>query len=105
MEKDTARVFYVELPIGRLKIWAKADWGDIANDDNPEDFPGVFIDLELPNKDTIMLACIEWESCSKEIQACIYSNCMNEDPTYIITYEDIQEAINYSNSFEEEKNE
>ena len=70
------REFYIDTPLGVLRVWAKHDV------DNPRDFPGVFIDLVKPDGDE-MLACVEYETCDDEIQTCVY-NIGEDDPVAVI---------------------
>ena len=60
------RSFEVETPLGKLKVYAKQE------DDIPDNFPGVFIDLiPADNEETVLLACIEYESTKQVIQTCV----------------------------------
>lgn len=77
------RCFYVNTPVGKLKVWAKADWGTEAKEDNPEDFPGVFVDLVRDGEPDDCLACIEWDSSDEVLQTCTYLPG-NDEPEAVI---------------------
>ena len=74
------RAFWVDTPLGRLKVWAK------HFKDNSEDYPGVYVDLERPGKETELLACIEYDSNAGELQTCVYQPGV-EGPTSITVHE------------------
>ena len=96
--KNVRREFTVDTPVGRLKISAKSDYGNPAaitsQEDNPDDFPGVYVDLVMPNGSDLMLACVEWESVDRRLQACVYGNCTSDDPSDIVYFEDLEDEIN-----------
>ena len=73
------REFYIDTPLGKLKVYAKHD------SDSAEDYPGVFIDL-VTNTEDICLACVEYESVDKIIQTCVYGDVFEETPTEIIKH-------------------
>ena len=75
------REFCVDTPLGRLKVWAKHDGTDCA-----EDYPGVYIDLVKDGEPDVLLACIEYDSCDKELQASVYGITSNDSPTNIIVF-------------------
>ena len=73
------REFYVDTPAGKLHIHAKYEV------DHPEDYPGVYIDLQRNGGDDYSLfACIEFDSRDEVIQAMIHANEYDEFPTHII---------------------
>ena len=74
------REFYVETPLGLLKVWAKHDV------DLSLDFPGVYIDLVREGEDDVLLACVEYESVDKWIQTCVYGDSREEAPTQIVVH-------------------
>lgn len=93
------RSFDVQTPAGIIRAYAKADYGNPkAKQDKfknePENFPGVFVDLVLSTGESVILACTEWESCDKKLQTCVYGDCMADEPTFIGDYTNIDEAIN-----------
>lgn len=74
------REFYIDTPIGKIRVWAKHD------KDSPENFPGVYIDIVQNEGDYgDMLACIEYESIDKVIQTCVYQPGYDE-PVNIIKH-------------------
>lgn len=82
-----AREFFVNTPAGRLRACAKADYGKrFPAVDDPEDFPGIFVDLIRDGEDDIMLACTEWESYDKQLQTCVYGRLNADEPTDVIVY-------------------
>ena len=74
------REYYVETPLGNLKVWAKHDT------DSPEDFPGVYVDLIQDGKDPELLACVEYDSVTERLQTCVYQPKLDE-PAAIIVHE------------------
>lgn len=70
------REFRVKTPLGDLLIYAKHET------DNPKDFPGVFIDFVHENGENEMLACVEFDSCAKSIQTCVYALGLDE-PVFV----------------------
>lgn len=60
------REFFVNTPIGKLKIYAK------HTIDTPEDYPGVYVDLVRNDGNLEMLACVEYDSCGEQLQTCVY---------------------------------
>lgn len=86
------REFFVDTPFGRLRATAKSDYCNRNPDgiDNPEDFPGIFIDLILPGQSDDaygeLLCTVEYESVFKRLQSLIYQP-MCDDPTSIIVHE------------------
>lgn len=61
------RYFFVDTPLGKLKVYAKHDT------DTPADYPGLFVDLVTPAyPEGDMLACVEYDSSDKLLQTCVY---------------------------------
>lgn len=82
MEMD--RSFEVDTPLGKLKVYAKQE------DDIPENFPGVYIDLiPVESNDTILLACVEYESTKQVIQTCVYGDGLTDEPTDVVEYQNL----------------
>ena len=75
------RSFLVDTPIGKLKVHAKNVVDTAGN------FPGVYVDLVREGQDDQLLACVEWESVDKQLQACVYGNKDEDSPTLIETYQ------------------
>lgn len=73
------REFYVYTPLGKLRVWAK------HTSDDPDDFPGVFIDLVCDRGDE-MLACVEYDSIEKGLQTCVYQP-NRDDPVSIVKHD------------------
>lgn len=86
------REFFVDTPFGRLRATAKSDYCNRNPDgiDNPEDFPGIFIDLILPGQSDDaygeLLCVVEYESVFERLQSVIYQP-MRDEPTSIIVHE------------------
>lgn len=82
LTKDTCtdpRRFFVKTPAGLLRVQAKTD------DDDPSDYPGVYIDLVSPVYESLedqLLACVEYDSCGDHLQTCTYQPG-REDPSAI----------------------
>lgn len=74
---NISRSFDVATPLGTLHVWAKHE------DDTPDDFPGVYVDLITKTGETIMLACVEYESVDKWIQTCVYGRAVDDSPTHV----------------------
>lgn len=74
------REFYIDTPLGKLKVWSK------HKTDHVEDFPGVYVDLVHDGQDDEMLACVEYDSCNKRLQTCVYQPGM-DTPVDIIIHE------------------
>lgn len=79
------REFFVDTPLGKLRVWAKSDVDDAS------DYPGVYIDLIPKNKpvdfaDDYMIACIEYDSSDNKIQSCLYQPTIDE-PVEIVVYD------------------
>lgn len=75
------REFFVETPLGLLKVWAKHDV------DLSLDYPGVYVDLVREGEDDICLTCVEYESSKDEIQTVVYQNAWTDEPTEILTHD------------------
>lgn len=76
------REFFVETPLGKLRIWAKHET------DTPEDFPGVYVDI-IHNvngeEESDLLCCVEYDSCQHRLQTCVYDiGC--DDPLEVVKY-------------------
>lgn len=93
---ENKRVFFVDTPIGRIKVWAK------YLDDNSDDFPGVYIDF-IPNnkRDTEwsndQICCVEYNPIDECIKSVLYQPG-NDDPTDIVAYEWKEENAEDSNA-------
>lgn len=81
---ENKREFFIDTPLGRLKVWAKHD------KDTPEDFPGVYIDLlsdgENGNDYGELLCCVEFESMHKCLQTVVYDPDV-DDPVIVHRHE------------------
>ena len=68
---ENKRKFYVDTPLGKIKVWAKYEV------DDPADYPGVYIEF-IPNgkrdccEDKDLIAVVEYDSCQKCVQTCVY---------------------------------
>lgn len=86
------REFFVDTPFGRLRATAKSDYCNRNPDgiDDPENFPGIFIDLILPGQSDDdygeLLCVVEYESVSECLQSIIYQP-MRDDPVSITVHE------------------
>lgn len=80
------REFYVDTPIGKLRIWAKHEV------DTPKDFPGVFIDFVDKENGDILLACVEYDHLGGGIYTRVYGDSYNDAPTDSIYHEDLPEV-------------
>jgi hypothetical protein len=78
------REFYIDTPLGQLKVWAKHET------DNAEDFPGVFIDLVCEDGAEDMLACVEYESVGGVLQTCVYQPGIDE-PVSIVRHTEFED--------------
>ena len=74
------REFRIWTPKGNLKVYAKAAL------DDPEDYPGVFIDIEQPDGHDL-LCCVEYDSVADGIYARVYAD--GEEPSESIRFEDL----------------
>lgn len=84
-ELQDKREFYIDTPLGKLKVWAKHET------DSPEDYPGVFVDiLTNDNEEGIMLACIEYDSSLDGIYTRVYGNGLNDAPTDSVCHENFE---------------
>lgn len=73
------RRFFVKTPAGLLRVLAK------TNNDDPSDYPGVYIDLITPGipEDEELLACVEFDSCGNNVQTCVYQPEIDEPVSVI----------------------
>lgn len=78
--------FFVDTPVGKLKVQAK---GPI---DEPDDYPGVYVELVDKNGDSDLLACVEFDSNRSNLQTCIYQPGVDE-PVEVITHEPPEEKV------------
>lgn len=78
VEQTEKRVFFVDTPAGKLKVWSKHEPVDY-----PTDFPGVYVDILLPNGMEIPLACTEYDSCDGKLQTVVYGISRTDEPTVI----------------------
>ena len=85
----TERIFYVETPLGKLKVWAKHERDEIS------DYPGVYIDF-IPHgepddcSDYYMTAVVEYDNVKNCIQTCVYQP-WSDAPIEIIERDHIEE--------------
>lgn len=77
------REFYIDTPLGKLRVWAKHDV------DSALDFPGVNIDLIDEKDGDIIVAVVEYDSTDKRIQTCVYGDVDREDPTHIVELQNL----------------
>lgn len=81
-ETVPAREFYVDTPLGKLHVYTNTD------DDCPESFPGVYVELV---NDTFeydeLLAVVEYNSCGKHLQTCVYGDLNADEPTDVTIYD------------------
>lgn len=81
------REFFVDTPLGRLRVYAK------TADDDPKNFPGVYIDLvgkdgKDGTTDSQMITCVEFESATQELQTCSWIVPGDErEPDALVTHE------------------
>lgn len=86
MAMDMERSFEVDTPLGKLKVYAKQE------DDVPENFPGVYIDLiRAESNDAVLLACVEYESAKQVIQTCVYGDGLTDEPTNVVEHQNLTE--------------
>ena len=64
---NKARRFVIEIPLGKLEVYAKHDKSDCA-----EDYPGVFIDFVREDGATVVLACVEYDPDKDLLQTVVY---------------------------------
>lgn len=77
-ELQKKREFHIDTPLGKLKVYSKHE------KDCPADFPGVFVDLVRDgNEEDVLIACVEFDSCEKNLLATIYGQLYNDSPTDI----------------------
>ncbi len=78
------RCFEVETPLGRLKVYAKQE------NDVPEDYPGVYVDLLGKDSDeAILLTCVEYNSAKQVLQTCVYGDGLVDTPTDVIEHQNL----------------
>lgn len=78
---EKTREFFVDTPLGKLKVWAK------HKTDDPEDFPGVYVDLAgKDGEEDVCLACVEYESSKEGLYTCVYGNVKDDSPTHVIRH-------------------
>ena len=65
--KESPREFFVDTPFGKIKVYAK------TNVDDPDDYPGVYVDLVKGDK-LVQLACVEYDSVKEKLQTCVYGD-------------------------------
>lgn len=76
------RAFYVDTPLGKLRIASKHEV------DHPEDFPGVWIELVHDESEYgDLLVCVEYESTKGELQCVVYQSADEDEPSHVIPYE------------------
>ena len=87
----TEREFSIDTPYGEIYVHAKTEV------DDPQNFPGVYVDLRKKGKGDILLSATEYETTFNCIQTCIYNTAENgesDDPVEVythITHEDLGE--------------
>lgn len=94
------RIFYVDTPLGKLKIYAKHDNVPTCFDENdnpvfackdfPEDYPGIYIDLIRPGEpDTSgeLLCVVEYASNQDHLQTVVY-DIGSDLPSHIYIHEE-----------------
>ena len=88
--ENRPRQFVVDTPMGKLRACAKADFGkkpgDMMSQDCTDDFPGIYVDLVREGRDDELLACVEYESCDKKLQTCVYGDLLSDAPTHVEVY-------------------
>ena len=84
-ELQDKREFYIDTPLGKLKVWAK------HKIDTPEDYPGVFVDIVTNNdEESIMLACVEYDSSLDGIYTRVYGDGLDDAPTESVRHENYE---------------
>ena len=72
------REFYIYTPLGKLRVWAK------HTSDDPDDFPGVYVDLVSKDSEYgELLACVEYDSIEKGLQTCVYQPYQDEPASIV----------------------
>lgn len=90
---DNKREFFVETPMGILRVYAKHD------SDTPEDYPGVYIDLVRPGTERVdsdPVCTVEYDSSKRRIQTVAFDAEMDA-PVEVVVY-DREEKENAYNS-------
>lgn len=87
---ENKREFFVETPMGKLRIWAKCD------NDNMTNYPGVYIDFisngePMDVRDDYMTAVVEYDSVKNCIQTCVYQP-WSDEPVAIIERDSAEEV-------------
>lgn len=78
------REFFVDTPIGRLRARASMEFEDDPSaKDDPDGYPGIFVDLVREGKEVSLLSCTEWDSADHKLQTCVYGNLGDDAPTSI----------------------
>lgn len=80
---DNKREFFVETPMGILRVYAKHD------SDTPEDYPGVYIDLVIPGTERVasdLVCTVEYDSGNQRIQTVAY-NAEMDAPVEVVVYD------------------
>ena len=78
---DYTRSFIIDTPLGKLHVHAKQER------DLPEDFPGVYVDLQKDNGEEVLLACVEYESVTQRLQTCVYKREWEDEPSDVVEHE------------------
>lgn len=101
-EVPDKREFFVDTPLGKLRVWAKHPEGDCA-----EDYPGVYIDFvpivdgkPEPEFKHIPLATVEYDTVDGVIQSCVYGDGRSDTPTEVVKHKNLdaqpeEEKTNY----------
>lgn len=67
----------VHTPSGDLVAYPKHE------EDNCLDYPGIYVDLLMPDGSLVGLAVVEWLPQEEALQGCLYADTRREDPTCI----------------------
>lgn len=83
--ESNPRSFYVDTPLGKLRIYSKMLGIDI-----PENFPGVYVDYISPiSKEPISLSCTEYDPSKNVIQTIPYEMAWCDDPSGVFVHQDL----------------
>lgn len=83
--ESNPRSFYVDTPLGKLRIYSKMLGIDI-----PENFPGVYVDYISPiSKEPITLSCTEYDPSKNAIQTTPYELAWCDDPSAVFVHQDL----------------
>lgn len=85
---SASREFYVDTPMGKLKVYAK------HKKDTPEDFPGIFVDFVGEDED-ICLSCTEYDSAKEEIYTHVYGDANDDSPTDSIRHKNLNPSEHF----------